>query len=217
LKSIKAIKNEDIDDEYNFSKQSEPIFRSSVNPKKRKLIFQGECIMCHSVFPDLGKHLKTVHQNDLNKNKANNLKYHCYKCDLEFDIKQQLLAHEFSAHKQMYAYTCEHCFKYFNHKEDFQIHSETHFSETMKYLCPYCDAGFPYSNGLRTHLIKHIDLNYDNSDFEIPASQIEFSPTRPPEQLDQLFAELSNISEDVNEVYIARVTDDNYQVQYSKD
>lgn len=173
--------------------------------------------MCHSVFPDLDKHVRTVHQNDLNKKK--NLNYHCFKCNMEFDIKQQLRAHEMSAHKPIYAYTCEHCFDNFPNKEQLEIHIEAHYSDSMKYLCPYCDAGFPHSNGLRTHLIKHIGFNSakSNSTLEIPSSQIDYSPTRTPEQLDQLFAEFDHISEEVDEVYVEEVADEDYEVKFEKD
>lgn len=194
------------------------MFRSPVNPKKQKVIFQGECIMCHSVFPDLGKHLRTVHQSDLNKYKVNRLSYHCYKCNMEFDIKQQLRAHEMAAHNPTYTYTCEHCFKDFYYREDLEEHIETHCNDSMKYLCPYCDAGFPHSNGLRTHLVKHFGVNSpETSVLEILSNQIEYSPTRPPEQLDQLFAELDNMSENADEVYIEEVSDDNFHVKFTKD
>lgn len=157
--------------------------------------------MCHSVFPDLGKHIKTVHQNDLNKNKVN-----CFKCDMEFDTKQHLHAHELHVHRPIYSYTCEHCFKDFTHKKDLETHMETHYSVSKKYLCPYCDVGFSHSNGLRTHLVKHIGLsNLENSAFEVPECKIEYSPTRPPEQLDQLFEELNNISNDVDDAYSDQV------------
>lgn len=185
-----------------FTKQTKPVLSSSVNSKKRKVIFQGECIMCHLVFPDLGKHIKTVHQDNLNKNK----------------VKQKLHKHELPSHKPMYTYTCEHCLEDFSYRKHLEAHLETHFSGNMKYLCPYCDAGFPHSNGLRTHLVKHIDLNStESSTFEIPSSQIEYSPTRPPEPLDQLFAELDNISENINDVCTEQVANDNYQVRFEND
>lgn len=172
--------------------------------------------MCHSVFPDLGKHLKIVHQNDLNKNKFNHLKYRCYKCDMEFNIKQQLLAHELSAHKNMYTFNCELCSKGFSHRESLETHIETHYSDGMKYLCPYCDAGFPHSNGLRTHLVKHIGFNsHENTTHELLTSPIEFSPSRSPEHLDQLFTELNHISEDTNKVFVEQVADDNCRVRFS--
>lgn len=138
---------------------------------------------------------------------------------MQFDIKQQLRAHEMSAHKPIGTYTCEHCFEDFPNKEQLETHIETHYNESMKYLCPYCDAGFPHSNGLRTHLIKHIGFNSpeNNSTFEMPSSQTDYSPTRTPEHLDQLFAELDHISEEVDEVYIEQVSDDNYEVKFVKD
>lgn len=172
--------------------------------------------MCHSVFPDLGEHIKTVHQNDLIKNKVNT--HCCTKCGMEFDIKQQLRAHELSAHKSACTYTCEYCLKYFLCKEDLDTHVELHYSDIMKYLCPYCDVGFPNSNGLRTHLINHI--GYDSPEYstpETPVHQIEYSPTRPPEQFEQLFYELDNVSEDVDDVYIEKVDEDNYQVSFVGD
>lgn len=173
--------------------------------------------MCHLVFPDLGEHIRTVHRNDLTKNKVN--AHRCAKCGMEFDIKQQLRAHEFSAHTSAYtSYTCEHCLKYFLSKEDLETHIESHFSDIMKYLCPYCDAGFPNSNGLRTHLINHI--GFDSPEYttsETPVYQIEYSPTRPPEQFDQLFSELNNVSENIDEVYVEQVDDNNYQVSFLKD
>lgn len=204
-----------VNEDNSFTKQTKSIF--SVNSKKRKVIFQGECIMCHSVYPDLGKHIKIVHQNNLNKNKVNHLKYHCHKCDMTFDIKQQLLAHELSAHKPIYIYTCEHCLEDFSYSEHLEAHLETHFNDSMKYLCPYCDAGFPHSNGLRTHLVEHIEVNStESSAFEIPSSQMEYSPTRSPEKLDELFAELDTISENVDDIYIEQVAGDNYQVRFAK-
>lgn len=200
------------------TKQIKPVFKSTVNPKKRKVIFQGECIMCHIVFPDLGKHLKTVHQKDLNKYKVNHSSYNCDKCNMEFDIKQQLRAHELAAHNPTYTYTCEHCFRDFSFREDLEKHIETHYNDSMKYLCPYCDAGFPHSNGLRTHLVKHFGVNnLEPSGLEIPTNQMEYSPTRPPEQLDQLFADFNNISEDTNEVYIEQVANDNYRFMFTND
>lgn len=214
-KTIVEDKKNISNDNNSFTKEIKPVFRSSVNPKKKKVIFQGECIMCHSVFPDLGKHIKTVHQNSLNQNKADHLDYHCYKCNMTFDIKQQLRAHELSAHKPVYTYTCEHCLEEFSYKEHLEAHLETHCNDSIKYLCPYCDAGFPHSNGLRAHLVKHIGLNgTESSAFEMPSSQIEYSPMRPPEQLDQLFAELDNISDNVHDVYIEKLADDNYQVGF---
>lgn len=171
--------------------------------------------MCHSVFPDLGKHIKTVHKNDLAKNKV--ISYCCTKCGMEFDIKQQLRAHELSAHKSSDTYTCEHCLKYFSNKQDLDTHIESHYSDLMKYLCPYCDTGFPNSNGLRTHLITHI--GYDSPEYstsETPIHQIEYSPTRPPEQFEQLFSELDNVSEDIDNVYIEQVDDSNYKVSFVK-
>lgn len=174
--------------------------------------------MCHSVFPDLGKHLRTVHKSDLNKYKVNRSKFHCYKCNMEFDIKQQLRAHEMAAHNPTYIYTCEHCFKDFDYKEDLEEHSKTRCNISMKYLCPYCDVGFPHSNGLRTHLVKHFGINSpETSILEIPSNQIEYSPTRPSEQLDQLFAELDNTSENTDEVFIEEVSDDNFQLSFTKD
>lgn len=136
---------------------------------------------------------------------------------MEFDIKQQLRAHELSAHKSACTYTCEYCLKYFLYKEDLDTHVESHYSDTMKYLCPYCDAGFPNSNGLRTHLINHI--GYDSPEYstpETPVYQIEYSPTRPPEQFDQLFSELDNVSDHVDDIFIEKVDDENYQVSFVK-
>jgi len=172
--------------------------------------------MCHSVFPDLGEHLRTVHQNDLIKNKVNT--HRCTKCGMEFDIKQQLRAHEFSAHKSASSHTCEYCLKYFVCTEDLDTHVESHYSDFMKYLCPYCDVGFPDSNGLRTHLINHIGYNSpDYSTPETPVSEIEYSPTRSPEQFEQLFSEFDNVSEDVDDVYIEQVDEDKYQVTFVED
>lgn len=189
-------------DVHHVAKKTKPILKSSVKSKKRKAIFQGECIMCHSVFPDLGKHIRTVHQNDLNINKVNNLQHNCFKSDMKFDAKHHLHSHDLNVHKPIYPHTCEHCFKDFAYKEDLETHMETHYSDSRKYLCPYCDIGFPHSNGLRTHLVKHIGFSgAENSTFEIPDCKIEYSPTRPPEQLDQLFEELNNISNDVDGVY----------------
>lgn len=171
--------------------------------------------MCHSVFPDLGKHISTVHQNNFNKNKLNRPNYQCHKCDMKFDIKQQLHAHKLSAHNSIDTNTYEHCFKDFAHREEIENNNETH-SDGMKYLCPYCDAGFSHSKGLKTHLVKHISLNNtENSSSEVQNSQIEYSPSRPPEQLDQLFEEINNISNDVDDVYIEQVTDDNYRVRFT--
>ncbi|XP_025417965.1 zinc finger protein 91-like isoform X3 [Sipha flava] len=205
-------------DTHDFNKQTKPILKSSVNSKKRKVIFQGECIMCHSVFPDLGKHIRTVHQNDLNKNKGSHLQYNCFKCDMKFDTKQHLHAHDLHAHKPIYSHTCEHCYKDFTYKADLETHMETHFNDSKKYLCPYCDVGFSHSNGLRTHLVKHIGSSTpENSAFEIPDCKIEYSPTRPPEQLDQLFEELNNISNDVDDVYNDQVSDDNYRVKLANE
>lgn len=219
VKDLSVVENRNkIKDNTNVIKQSKPIWKSSVNPKKQKVVFQGECIMCHSVFPDLGKHLRTVHQNDLIKNKINNRKYDCFKCDMKFYIKQQLIAHEMSAHKPTNTFVCEHCFKEFSHKEDLETHIESHFSDSMKYLCPYCDTGFPHSNGLRIHLTKHIDFNNsENSTIELSPSQIDYSPTRPPEHLDQLFEELTSITDDGDKIYVEQVADDNFQVRFSKD
>lgn len=192
-------------------KPTKPNFKT----KKRKVIFQGECIMCHSVFPDLGKHIRTVHQNNFKKNKLNHLNYHCHKCDMEFEMKQQLRAHELSTHKPIDTNTYEHCFKDLPHKEEIENYSETHDSDSMKYLCPYCDAGFSHSKGLKTHLVKHMSFNNtENSISEVQSSQVEYSPSRPPEQLDQLFEEINNISNDVDNVYIERITDDNYRVRF---
>ncbi|XP_022169112.1 zinc finger protein 2-like isoform X3 [Myzus persicae] len=204
-----------INSDKNVAKQTIPVIKSTLNSKKNKVVFQGECIMCHSVFPDLGEHIRTVHQNDLAKNKVNT--FCCTTCGIEFDIKQQLRAHELSAHKSANVYTCEHCLKLFSCKEDLDTHIETHYSDIMKYLCPYCDAGFPNSNGLRTHLINHI--GYDSPEYstsETPVYQIEYSPTRPPEKLDQLISELDNVPEDIDDVYIEQVDDDNYQVSFRK-
>lgn len=171
--------------------------------------------MCHSVFPDLGEHIRTVHHSDLTRNKVNI--HRCTICGMEFDIKQQLRAHELSAHKSTYTHTCEHCFKYFLYKEDLETHIESHCGD-IKYLCPYCDAGFPNSNGLRTHLISHIGFdNPEYSTLETPVNQIEYSPTRPPEQFDRLFSELDNVSGDGDNVYIEQVYDNNYQVSFFKD
>lgn len=214
--------DEPVNDNTIVTKQTKSNFKPSVNPKKRKVIFQGECTMCHSVFPDLGKHIRTVHNNELNKNKVNkwvdNLKFHCYKCNMEFDIKQQLRAHELSAHKHTYEYNCDHCFKEFAFKEDLKTHVETHHNDSMKYLCPYCDAGFRYSNGLRTHLVKHISINNsDNSIIEIPDSPKELSSTRLPEHLNQLFTELDKVSEHADEIFIEQESDDNYRVDFRKD
>lgn len=194
--------------------QTKPNFRS----KKRKLIFQGECIMCHLVFPDLGKHLRTVHQSDFKKKKLNHLKYHCPKCNMKFDHQQQLKAHELSAHKLSDIHTCEYCFKDFNLKGELEEHIETHFNENMKYLCPYCDSGFSNSKGLKTHLVKHIGFNSsENSTSEVQDNQIEYSPTKPAEQLNHSFEDLNNISDDVHEVYVEKVTDDNYRVRFTND
>jgi len=171
--------------------------------------------MCHSVFPDLGEHIRTVHHSDLTRNKVNI--HRCTICGMEFDIKQQLRAHELSAHKSTNTHTCEHCLKYFLCKEDLETHIESHCGD-MKYLCPYCDAGFSNSNGLRTHLISHIGFDSpEYSTSETPVNQIEYSPTRPPEQFDHLFSELDNISEDGDNVYIEQVDDNNYQVSFFKD
>lgn len=203
-----------INNDKNIAKQTMPVIKSTLNSKKNKVIFQGECIMCHSVFSDLGEHIRTVHQNNLSKYKANI--YCCTKCGMKFDVKQQLQAHELSAHKSAYTNTCEHCHKYFLCKEDLDTHIESH-SDIMKYLCPYCDAGFPNSNGLRTHLINHI--GYDSPEYstsETPVEPIEYSPTRPPEQFDRLFSEIDDVSEDVDDIYIELVDDNNYQVSFIK-
>jgi len=204
-----------INSDKNVAKQTIPVIKSTLNSKKNKVVFQGECIMCHSVFPDLGEHIKTVHKNELAKNKV--ISYCCSKCGMEFDIKQQLQAHELSAHKSSDKYTCEHCLKYFMSTQDLDTHIESHYSD-LKYLCPYCDAGFPNSNGLRTHLINH--NSYDSPEYSTsgtPVHQIEYSPTRPPEQFDQLFSELGNVSEDVDNVYIEQIDDNNYQVSFVKE
>lgn len=220
IQNKKPLKSEKIiSDDYCAAKQTKSILTSSVNSKKGKLIFQGECILCHSVFQDLGKHIRTFHHRIMNKNIVHDLNYHCNKCDMGFNIKQQLRAHELSAHKLNYTYNCEHCFKNFTHREDLERHIETHYSDSMKYLCPYCDTGFPHSNGLRTHLVKHIDFsNPENMAIELPANhKIEYSPTRPPEQLDELFAELDHISDDASSVYIEHDDEDNYRVRFSND
>jgi len=199
----------------------EPIFKFSgshpANPKKRKVVFQGECIMCHSVFQDLGKHLKTVHKSDLYKNKVNHLEFCCRKCNMEFEIQSQLLAHDLSAHRHTYSYTCEHCSKDFSFRDDLETHIKIHHTSTIKYLCPYCDVGFSHSIGLRTHLTKHIGYNgIENTANELTASQIECSPKRPPEKLNQIFSELNHISLDDREIYVEEVKN-NYQVRFSKD
>lgn len=134
---------------------------------------------------------------------------------MEFNIIQQLRAHELAAHQSVNTYTCEQCLKYFSCQEDLETHNEFHCSDNMKYLCPYCDTGFPDSNGLRTHLISHIGSNSPEYSISEPVYKVEYSPTRPPEQLDVLFSELDNISENVGEVYIKQEEDDNsYQVTY---
>lgn len=197
-------------------KQTQPSYKS----KKQKPIFQGECIICHSVFSDLEKHIRTVHQDDFinTEDQRSDLNFHCYKCGMEFDIEQNLHAHILSAHESIDTYNCEHCFKDFDRREELDRHNETHHSNRMKYLCPYCDAGFPHSKGLKTHLIKHIGCNSpENSTSEVQDSQMEYSPTRPPEQLDQLFEELNNISDVVDEVYVKRSTDGNYRVRFTND
>lgn len=208
-----------VNDDYCATKQTNSILTSSVNSKKRKVIFQGECIMCHSVFQDLGKHIRTFHKSSMDKNIVHDLNYHCDKCDMDFDIKQQLRAHELSAHKPNDTYKCEHCFKDFTYRKDLEKHIETHYGDSMKYLCPYCDTGFPHSNGLRTHLVKHIGVSSpENMAIETPSNnKIEYSPTRPPEQLDELFAELDHISDDASIVYIEHDDEDNYRVRFSKD
>lgn len=139
---------------------------------------------------------------------------------MEFDDQQQLRAHELAAHKTInYTYNCEQCCQDFAYKEELEAHTETHYNENKKYLCPYCDAGFPYSNGLRNHLIKHIDLNNsEHSVTDTPTNQIEYSPIRSSEQFDQLFADLENISEDADDVYIEQdIEDDDYKVRFTKD
>ncbi|KAF0759161.1 Uncharacterized protein FWK35_00013155 [Aphis craccivora] len=214
-KENKDVGKKNIYNDKNISKQTIPVIKSALNSKKNKVIFQGECIMCHSVFPDLGEHIRTVHHSDLTRNKVNI--HRCTICGMEFDIKQQLRAHELSAHKSTYTHTCEHCLKYFLCKEDLETHIESHCGD-MKYLCPYCDAGFPNSNGLRTHLISHIGFDSpEYSTSETPVNQIEYSPTRPPEKFDHLFSELDNVSEDGENVYIEQVDDNNYQVSFFKD
>ena len=169
-----------VNSDKNMVKQTIPVVKTKLNFKKKKVIFQGECIMCNLVFPDLGEHLRTVHKNDLIKNKVNT---HCYtKCGMEFDTNQQLRAHEWSAHKAACTNTCEYCLKYLD------TCVKSHNSDIMKYLCPYCDAGFPNSNGLRTHLINHFGNNRpEYSTSETPIYQNEYSPTRPPKQFGKLF------------------------------
>lgn len=136
-----------------------------------------------------------------------------------FDDRQQLRAHELAAHKTINdTYYCDQCCKDFTYKEELDAHVETHYNENQKYLCPYCDAGFPYSNGLRNHLVKHIESNgSDNSVTDISTNKIEYSPIRSSEQIDQLFADLENISEDANDVYTEHNVKDNYQVGFSTD
>ncbi|VVC26399.1 Hypothetical protein CINCED_3A013954 [Cinara cedri] len=209
-------------DNNKISKQIKPTTKTTINPKRRKIVFQGECIICHLVFPDLGKHIRTVHQThprDFNKNNINQLNFNCYSCDMEFDDQQQLRAHELAAHKSInYVYNCEQCCQDFLYKEELEAHIETHYNENKKYLCPYCDAGFPYSNGLKNHLVKHIDLNgSENSTSDVATNQIEHSPIRPikSEQLDQLFADLEHISDDCDEVYVEQDVDDKYQVRFA--
>lgn len=174
------------------------------------------------MFSDLGKHIKTVHQTrqrDSNKNSVAQLDYICYACDMEFDDRQQLRAHELATHKTInYTYNCDQCCQDFTYKEELDAHIETHYNENKKYLCPYCDAGFPYSNGLRNHLVKHIDSNgSENSVTEIPTNKTEYSPIRSSEQFDQLFADLENIPKDADSVYIEHNVEDNYQVRFTAD
>uniref|UniRef100_A0A2H8TK44 Zinc finger protein 26 n=1 Tax=Melanaphis sacchari TaxID=742174 RepID=A0A2H8TK44_9HEMI len=214
-KENKDVGKKIIDNDKNIFKQTIPVIKSTLNSKKNKVIFQGECIMCHSVFPDLGEHIRTVHLDELTRNKVNI--YRCTICGMEFNIKQHLRTHELSAHKSACTHTCEHCLKYFLCKEDLETHIESHYGD-MKYLCPYCDAGFPNSNGLRTHLINHIDFN--NSEYsvsETPVNEMEYSPTRPPEQYDHFFPELDEHDEHVDDVYIEEVDDNSYQVSFVKD
>ncbi|XP_050538043.1 putative zinc finger protein 66 isoform X2 [Daktulosphaira vitifoliae] len=200
--------SDDCNIEYEFS---DTLFcNSPVNIKKQKSVFKGECIMCHSIFPDLGKHIQTFHQNDLEKSSS----FQCLKCELKFDIEEHLQVHELSMHKYSNIYTCEHCFKDFSFKKDLEIHMESHnVYNNMKYLCPYCDAGFSQSIGLRSHLKKHIGNNIEKPVFFTSSNQVENSPTRP-EHLDQLFAELDNISDNVNGVVVEQVTSNNYCVRF---
>jgi len=90
--------------------------------------------MCHSVFPDLEEHIRTVHHSDLTRNKVNI--NHCTFCSMEFYIKQQLCAHELSEHKYTHTHTCENCLEYLI-KEDLDTNIESHYDDIIKYPFPY--------------------------------------------------------------------------------
>lgn len=199
---------------------SEPIFKftenSPANPKEQKVVFQGECNVCNSVFQDLRKHVETVHKNNLCTNKDDHLEFYCQKCNIEFDIQSQFIAHNLSAHRDINSHIYEHCFKE-KFQEDLESDIEIHHN-TMKYLCPYCDVGFPHSNELISHMTIHIGLNAIENKVNVnKVEQQNYDTIRPPEQLNVLFNELNHILVDTIEDYVEEVANDNDQIMVLED